>query len=69
MIAQTRQSLDNMAAILKAGQSSMSKVVKTTILLADMKDFPKVNEEYAKCQPQLTQRTIPRPHCSQRWLC
>jgi 2-iminobutanoate/2-iminopropanoate deaminase len=47
VVAQTRQSLDNMAAILKAGSSSMAQVVKTTILLADIADFPKVNEVYA----------------------
>lgn len=50
MVAQTKQSLDNMAAILKAASSGMDKVVKTTILLADIKDFPKVNEVYATCQ-------------------
>ena len=49
-MAQTKQSLDNMAAILKAANSGMDKVVKTTILLADIKDFPKVNEVYATCQ-------------------
>ena len=51
VVAQTKQSLDNMAAILTAGNSSMQQVVKTTILLADIKDFPKVNEVYATCQP------------------
>ena len=49
-MAQTKQSLDNMAAILKAANSGMDRVVKTTILLADIKDFPKVNEVYATCQ-------------------
>lgn len=38
-----------MGAVLKAGGSSFDQVVKTTILLADMGDFPKVNETYAKC--------------------
>ena len=50
VVVQTKQSLDNMAAILSAGNSSMAQVVKTTILLADIKDFPKVNEVYASCQ-------------------
>jgi 2-iminobutanoate/2-iminopropanoate deaminase len=47
IVAQTKQSLENIKAILAAGGSSMDKVVKTTILLADIKDFPKVNEVYA----------------------
>ncbi len=47
VVAQTRQSMDNISAILKASDSSMDKIVKTTILLADIKDFPKVNEVYA----------------------
>ena len=63
MVAQTKQSLDNMAAVLKAGGSGMDKVVKTTILLADIKDFPKVNEVYATCQPAT--HTTPQ---SPRWL-
>jgi len=45
--SQTKQSLDNIGAILKAGNSSFANVVKTTILLADMKDFPEVNKIYA----------------------
>jgi len=47
VVIQTKQSLDNIGAILKAGNSSFGQVVKTTILLADMADFPKVNETYA----------------------
>ena len=35
-----------MGEILKAGGSDFSKVVKTTILLADMDDFKTVNEIY-----------------------
>ncbi|XP_061342262.1 reactive Intermediate Deaminase A, chloroplastic-like [Gastrolobium bilobum] len=45
---QTEQLLKNIGEILKAGGASYSSVVKTTILLADMKDFKKVNEIYAK---------------------
>jgi 2-iminobutanoate/2-iminopropanoate deaminase len=45
--AQTKQAMDNMKAVLSAGKSDFSKVVKTTILLADMADFPKVNQVYA----------------------
>ena len=36
-----------MAAVLEAAGSSFLKVVKTTIFLTDMNDFPVVNELYA----------------------
>ncbi|XP_054819184.1 reactive Intermediate Deaminase A, chloroplastic [Prosopis cineraria] len=45
---QTEQVLKNMGEILKAGGASYSSVVKTTIMLADLNDFKKVNEIYAK---------------------
>ncbi|XP_057433611.1 reactive Intermediate Deaminase A, chloroplastic-like [Lotus japonicus] len=45
---QTEQILKNMGEILKSGGASYTSVVKTTILLADLKDFKKVNEIYAK---------------------
>ncbi|KAF8023730.1 hypothetical protein BT93_F1041 [Corymbia citriodora subsp. variegata] len=45
---QTEQVLKNMGEILKAGGASYSSVVKTTIMLADLGDFKKVNEIYAK---------------------
>ncbi|KAK9268895.1 hypothetical protein L1049_000660 [Liquidambar formosana] len=48
---QTEQVLKNMGEILKAGGASYSSVVKTTIMLADLKDFKKVNEIYAKYFP------------------
>lgn len=45
---QTEQVLLNMGEILKASGASYSSVVKTTIMLADLKDFKKVNEVYSK---------------------
>ncbi|XXG82713.1 hypothetical protein AAC387_Pa10g0611 [Persea americana] len=45
---QTDQVLKNMGEILKASGLGYSSVVKTTIMLADLKDFKKVNEIYAK---------------------
>jgi 2-iminobutanoate/2-iminopropanoate deaminase len=44
--AQTRQVMDNLAAVLKAAGCDFSTVVKTTIFLADLKDFGVVNEAY-----------------------
>lgn len=46
--AQTEQVLKNIEAVLKASGSSMENVVKTTVFLADMNDFGKMNEVYAK---------------------
>lgn len=45
---QTRQSLTNIRNILKAAGADMSKVVKTTVLLADIADFTAMNEVYAE---------------------
>ncbi len=44
--AQTRQVLENLKNVLEAGGSSLDKVVKTTIYLADMGDFATVNAIY-----------------------
>ncbi|MDA8408823.1 MAG: RidA family protein [Treponema sp.] len=44
--AQTRQSLANLGAVLKAAGLGSERVVKTTIFLVDMGDFAKVNEIY-----------------------
>lgn len=46
--AQTRQALANMQEILKHSGSRVENVVKTTIFLADMADFPKVNVLYGE---------------------
>ena len=43
---QARQVLKNLEAIVTAAGSSLSKVVKTTVYLVDMKDFPSVNRVY-----------------------
>ena len=44
--AATRQSLENVSAVLKAAGASMSDVVKVTVFLADMGDFAAMNEVY-----------------------
>lgn len=45
--AQARRALENIAAILAAEGAGMDAVVKTTVLLQSMDDFPKLNEVYA----------------------
>lgn len=46
--SQTRQSLTNMKNVLEAAGASMSDVVETTVLLADIADFAAMNEAYAE---------------------
>ena len=45
--AQARQAMENVKAILEAGGSSLTKVVKMTVFLYDMEHFAVVNEVYA----------------------
>ena len=44
---QTEQSLRNIAYILEEAGSALDKIVKTTVLLKDIKDFGRMNEVYA----------------------
>jgi 2-iminobutanoate/2-iminopropanoate deaminase len=46
--AQTRQSLENVKAILEEAGTSMANVLKTTVFLADMSLFGPMNEVYAE---------------------
>ncbi|MFT4571979.1 MAG: 2-iminobutanoate/2-iminopropanoate deaminase [Hyphomicrobiaceae bacterium] len=46
--AQAGQVLANLAAVLVAGKMGFEDVVKTTIYLVDLGDFPRVNELYAE---------------------
>jgi len=45
--AQAEQALRNLRAVLEAGGADLRHVLKTTVYLADMRDFPAVNEVYA----------------------
>ena len=46
--AQTERVLTNLAAVLEAAGTSWSAVVRTTVFLHDMNDFPAVNQVYAR---------------------
>ena len=46
--AQTEQALKNIAAILEAAGSSLQHVIRCGVFLVDMKEFPKMNEVYAR---------------------
>jgi 2-iminobutanoate/2-iminopropanoate deaminase len=45
---QTDRVFTNLTAVLEAAGTSWKNVVKTTVFLQDMKDFPAVNEVYAR---------------------
>lgn len=44
---QTKQIFHNLEAVLSQANSSLEKVIKTTVFLADMADFVDMNEIYA----------------------
>lgn len=45
---QTHQVLKNLAEVLKDGNSGLEMVVKTTVYLADIKDYGMMNEIYGQ---------------------
>lgn len=45
---ETRQALENLRAVLESGGASLARVVKTTVYLTTMDDFPAMNEVYAE---------------------
>jgi len=46
--SQTRQTLENIKAILKAGGSCMKHVVKTTVFVIDLSEFARMNAVYGE---------------------
>ncbi|HEY8152918.1 MAG TPA: Rid family detoxifying hydrolase [Myxococcota bacterium] len=54
--AQTERVLENLAAVLAAGGSSLAGVLRTTVYLADLALFPRMNAVYARFFDQ-----APRP--------
>jgi 2-iminobutanoate/2-iminopropanoate deaminase len=53
--AQTRQTIANIQAVLEAGGSSLDRLVKATVFLADMRLFEAMNAVYRELIPE------PRP--------
>jgi len=45
---QTARVLENLKAVLEAAGSDLSKVLKTTVYLQDMTEFPSMNEVYGR---------------------
>ena len=50
--SQTRQALENLKAILEAAGSCLRHVVKTTVFLADIGEFARMNGVYAEFFPE-----------------
>ena len=48
VVAQARQALENVKSVLEAAGSSLEKVIKCTVFIKNMNDFPKINEIYAQ---------------------
>lgn len=48
VVAQTNQVMKNIGALLETCGANYSNIVKSSIFLKDMNDFPKVNDAYAK---------------------
>jgi 2-iminobutanoate/2-iminopropanoate deaminase len=48
IVAQTRQVLDNITAVLQAGGCDLNNVVQSTIYLTNMDDFEQVNNIYGQ---------------------
>jgi len=49
--AEVRQAMENIRTVLEASGSSMDRVVKCTVFLADMGDYAAMNEEYRAAFP------------------
>lgn len=49
--AETRQALENIKSVLERHGSSMDRVVKCTIMIDDMAEWPAMNEVYAEFFP------------------
>jgi 2-iminobutanoate/2-iminopropanoate deaminase len=48
IVEQTEQVLRNVSNLLEAAGTSLARVVKTTVFLADMNDFAAMNDAYAR---------------------
>jgi 2-iminobutanoate/2-iminopropanoate deaminase len=46
--SETRQAMENLKNILEAAGSSLKKVIKTTLYIKEMSDFPVINEAYGQ---------------------
>ena len=52
IVEQTEQVMRNLSAVLEAAGTSLERVVKTTVFLADMNEFAAMNEVYGRYFPE-----------------
>jgi 2-iminobutanoate/2-iminopropanoate deaminase len=50
--AQTRRVLENLSAVLEGAGTKLANVVKTTVFLANMDDFARMNAVYGEFFPE-----------------
>lgn len=51
IVAQTRQVMENLRAVLEAAGSGLDRVVKATVFVTDLRDFAQINQAYAAYFP------------------
>ncbi|HRR66700.1 MAG TPA: Rid family detoxifying hydrolase [Methanomassiliicoccales archaeon] len=57
-VAQARQALANLQAVLQAAGSSLDRAIKVTVYMTDLAHFPEVNKAYADFfEPSFPART------------
>ncbi|WP_386688905.1 RidA family protein [Lonepinella sp. MS14437] len=63
IVAQTRQSLENIKAIIEQAGLTVSDIVKTTVFVKDLNHFAAVNTEYERFFQENNHPTFPARSC------
>ncbi len=63
IVAQTRQSLENIKAIIEQAGLTVSDIVKTTVFVKDLNHFAAVNAEYERFFQENNHPTFPARSC------
>jgi 2-iminobutanoate/2-iminopropanoate deaminase len=48
IVEQTKRAMSNLASVLNASGLGLDNVVKTSVFLADLGQYPQMNEEYSR---------------------
>ncbi|MBF0752002.1 MULTISPECIES: RidA family protein [unclassified Pasteurella] len=63
IVAQARQSLENVKAIVEQAGLSVADIIKTTVFVKDLNDFAVVNAEYERFFKENNHPTFPARSC------
>ena len=63
IVAQARQSLENIKAIVEQAGLSVAHIVKTTVFVKDLNDFAAVNAEYERFFKENNHPSFPARSC------